>query len=290
MKRLSYILLLFSFCCTKKTATSVNITDGDYVSDVDSKLYSFAIEYIEKEAFTSIVATQWKQVSGPKATFISCPLCLKTQVTGMTVPGEYGFEFSVTDSIGRIGKDTCTVQVLSPVLPIHFKNIIGQPTRFFNLITCYFDKTEAEVTLTLQSSFDQYAWIDIETKTTHADEIAIKDYSYQNVTYYRFKQTEEDGHISFSQVIQVKNIPELDELIIWSPVYDNFQFTFRSTKMQLAKLLIYNSSGQIIEHIEIRANPGINRFSVPFGRALKGAYVADLQTNSSHILKPFIKN
>ena len=54
---------------------------------------------------------KWRQVSGPTETTIINPDSASTVVTGLNIPGEYLFEFSVTNMFGT-GKDTCKVTVL----------------------------------------------------------------------------------------------------------------------------------------------------------------------------------
>ena len=289
MKWLITISAIILFSCGKRQSVPLEITDGPSPYMVDSVLYRFAIDFVEAHSFTSITAVQWKQVSGPKSVFFQCSQCFQTVVSGMTLPGDYGFELTVTDSLGLSGKDTCIVTVLSPVLPIQFKSLTGQPTHFYNSIQCTFEKTEEQTTLTLQNSYDRYSWFDVETVTTHENSLQFKDYSYQNITYYRAKETEQNGKVTYSQVIQVMNIPEMDELIIWSPVNNVMQFTFRSTKTQPARMQIYNSLGQIVEQVQINAMAGINRFQIPFARPAAGNYVAQLVIRGASITKPFTK-
>lgn len=65
------------------------------------------------DADGSIVAYQWKQLSGPGTPVIVAPSSAVTKVTGYEVPGIYTYEFTVTDNKGAIGKATVQVTVLA---------------------------------------------------------------------------------------------------------------------------------------------------------------------------------
>lgn len=55
----------------------------------------------------------WRQVSGPMDAYIVNPDSSTTVVSGLNLPGKYGFEFSATNLFGT-GKDTQYVTVFPP--------------------------------------------------------------------------------------------------------------------------------------------------------------------------------
>lgn len=62
-------------------------------------------------AFAQDFVFKWRQISGPVEVTIVNPDSASTLVTGLNIPAEYLFEFSVTNMFGT-GKDTCMVTVL----------------------------------------------------------------------------------------------------------------------------------------------------------------------------------
>ncbi len=61
----------------------------------------------------TIIAKEWRKVSGPSAYTIVEPGAFVTNVTGLVL-GTYSFELTVTDDMGAIAKDTVLVEVKGP--------------------------------------------------------------------------------------------------------------------------------------------------------------------------------
>ena len=78
------------------------ILDGTASTDADNNISGYA----------------WKQISGPASFTIQDSTAVRTTVTNLSL-GEYRFELTVTDSIGSIAKDTCSVLVLAPQLYLY---------------------------------------------------------------------------------------------------------------------------------------------------------------------------
>ena len=92
------------------------------------------------------------------------------------------------------------------------------------------------------------------------------------VTYYRLKQTDKDGKISYSQIRTV--IYNLSGISVFpNPAIDNhFQIEFNSEVNENVDVLIYNNLGQLIFQSSFIALKGINNHSIQLNHAAKGLY------------------
>jgi len=66
------------------------------------------------DADGNITAYNWSQVSGPSSGNITSPNSARTTVTDL-VPGDYVFQFQVTDNQGALGTSTVLIRVVNPV-------------------------------------------------------------------------------------------------------------------------------------------------------------------------------
>lgn len=287
MKKLVTIFSLFVLSCNSHRR--YNITDGGFPFVTDNKLYSYAKKiggYVEDGQ--AIVSVQWRQLSGPNTANIVCASCKTTDVTGLTL-GEYQFEFSVTNSQGLTGRDTMKVTVMAPPLIVDFISFTGSKKEFYNSLEWSFGTTE-DVMFDLESSFDGNNFNSIhKTKSNHSGTCTYKDYSLKAVTWYRVKQTDQQGKIVFSETIKIQNIPDRERLIISNPVQSQLQITFVSAAKQKAIVTVISAAGAIVMQRQMQAETGFNRIVDNVSGFAAGTYIVTVRTPTMMIAGRFIK-
>lgn len=82
---------------------------GAFCQEVTNQVEISAIPTAE----AGIHKVEWKQISGPGTPTIVSPGSNKTMVSNFIVPGDYVFEFTVTDKAGQ----TASVRITGKVLP-----------------------------------------------------------------------------------------------------------------------------------------------------------------------------
>jgi hypothetical protein len=131
---------------------------------------------------------------------------------------------------------------------------------------------------TLEKSQDGYTFFPLMQVKGYVNSQTLKAYqeidNHPNfgVTYYRLKQTDTDGKISYSQIRTV--IYNLSGISVFpNPAIDNhFQIEFNSEVNENVDVLIYNNLGQLIFQSSFTALNGINNHSIQLNHAAKGLY------------------
>ncbi len=131
---------------------------------------------------------------------------------------------------------------------------------------------------TLEKSQDGYTFFPLMQVKGYVNSQTLKVYqeidNHPNfgVTYYRLKQTDTDGKISYSQIRTV--IYNLSGISVFpNPAIDNhFQIEFNSEVNENVDVLIYNNLGQLIFQSSFAALKGINNHSIQLNHAAKGLY------------------
>ena len=131
---------------------------------------------------------------------------------------------------------------------------------------------------TIEKSQDGYTFFPLMQVKGYVNSQTLKAYqeidNHPNfgVTYYRLKQTDTDGKISYSQIRTV--IYNLSGISVFpNPAIDNhFQIEFNSEVNENVDVLIYNNLGQLIFQSSFTALNGINNHSIQLNHAAKGLY------------------
>jgi hypothetical protein len=116
--------------------------------------------------------------------------------------------------------------------------------------------------------------------------------------YYRLKQTDYDGHFSYSDVKTVrvkKSAVEGSEMKIESvypnPFSDNFKINFTLKKSAIVNVVLMNANGQIVAQDKIQAVDGLNTYDYLNSIGLKnGIYIVALMYDDQKVIQKIIKN
>ena len=116
--------------------------------------------------------------------------------------------------------------------------------------------------------------------------------------YYRLKQTDYDGHFSYSDVKTVrvkKSAIEASDMKIESvypnPFSDNFKINFTMKKSATVDVVLMNINGQVVAQDKIQAVDGLNTYDYINNIDLKnGIYLVALMYNDQKVIQRIIKN
>ena len=130
---------------------------------------------------------------------------------------------------------------------------------------------------------------------TDVDENPLSGYSY-----YRLKQTDYDGHYTYSEIKTIKHSsngddPDESELKITSiypnPFSEKFTVSFMLKTSALIEIQLYNSSGQMVFKDKMNSNDGMNQFDFVDQQGLtKGIYFLNIIYNDQKQVQKIVKN
>lgn len=128
---------------------------------------------------------------------------------------------------------------------------------------------------------------------------AVDEHPMEGYSYYRLKQTDFDGHYTYSDIETVKNGDAADEgmnkleikSIAPNPFTDSFKLSFMIKSAVLVDFSLMNSSGQFVAQDKIQTEEGINTYEfIDKFNLKKGIYFITLSYNDQKITQKVIKN
>lgn len=199
-----------------------------------------------------ISGNSWTKLSGPNAGTITNGNTNSPSISGLTLPGVYVYEYTVTDNSGGQGKDTVSITKLSFALPLSFEFIKAQNLGNSNLINW---TTSQEIN---NSYFEVQRAANGNNFTTIGVVTALNgnknSYSFtdaaalQGTSYYRLKQVDKDGAFTYSKTVVVKNTN--NKLVVEyfpNPATSNLSVLIAAANNGTIQVLVTDVQGRIIK-------------------------------------------
>jgi hypothetical protein len=142
----------------------------------------------------------------------------------------------------------------------------------------------------IEHSLDGIAW-QLVTKVDGAgNSTSINNYSvidlarYDDLSFYRLKQTDFDGKFKYSPIILVKKCREdITELTIYpNPANETLNLLYGGDTSRITSILIYNLLGEMVHYSEFYQS------KIVFENKLNGIYFLHVNLASKNIIKKFI--
>ncbi|MCX6295467.1 MAG: T9SS type A sorting domain-containing protein [Bacteroidetes bacterium] len=153
---------------------------------------------------------------------------------------------------------------------------------------------------TLEHSNDGVLFESIATLAGAGNSTALINYSsydYQPFighTYYRLKQTDYDGKISYSSIISIEN--KLDDIAVSNvhpnPTNNDLNFDLTTTVAGLAQIKIMDYLGRVVLEKAQKIDEGQTSLNIQMSELSKGAYTLEVQFSEGnyHSFTKVIKN
>jgi hypothetical protein len=210
----------------------------------------------------------WRQISGQNNAAIHCPTCPKTDVFGLVL-GSYEFEFSVTNEIGTT-RDSMKIFVVAEPLLVRLLSFRAKAFEFYNQIEWEAEPGPDEFELLRNGIVihkGRYRTI-------------FKDYSFEGISRYQLRQTDENGKVALSEIIVIANRPKQNKLIAAGDV-----FTIVSQFKTKAVIAVYTTGGACVAMQEAVLQAGHNRLTSPLATMPKGLYIVKVFSNDINIVQ-----
>jgi parallel beta-helix repeat protein len=113
----------------------------------------------------------------------------------------------------------------------------------------------------------------------------VKNYSFTDpeplpgVSFYRLKQTDIDGHFTFSKVLTMRTDLTAEGIKIFpSPFHDNLNVNVYSKTNDQIQIRMIDQSGRIVARFDQQASAGVNAYNLNAGltNLLPGVYIVDV--------------
>lgn len=258
------LLILFFFL-------EISYSSGDH--------YKLEKKYVAR----SIASRQWRQISGPAVANIEKPDHDTTLVTNLNIPGDYQFEYSVTDNGGLTASDTMTVTVHpAVVLPLQLLNFTAKPEAGDNLLQWQTAQEQNTSRFEIESSangtdFSRIGKILAAGNSSVTKSYSFKDFGYFFTTYYRLKQIDRDEKFTYSNVIKVVNNHFKEKLVAQSPIQLQMVLIIFSSTQQSAIINLYDVTGRLIMNAGTGCDIGANRRQYDVSKYEPGIYILQVK-------------
>ncbi|HXB11634.1 MAG TPA: T9SS type A sorting domain-containing protein, partial [Bacteroidia bacterium] len=110
------------------------------------------------------------------------------------------------------------------------------------------------------------------------------------INYYRLKQTDFDGHYSYSDIVPVFLSTENDIVIFPNPVTTDINLAYNSTKANAMMLRVVDITGKVMRSFTFNLSPGNNNLQINTNDLAPGLYILQADFASGNTFyKKFIK-
>lgn len=264
-----------------------------YSGDLNSK-----VSDVNLEAYSA-----WTVVSQPSngnvvlnsdGTFTYTP-------AGGFVGGAVTFTYKVTDNgYDVLTSNTATVTInypsLASPLPVRIVSFNGSINNHKAEINWSVAENETGNRFEIEKSangtnFSQAAIV-INTNKQGSENYSYTDASFSGSSYYRLKVVNQDGTITYSRTISLKDAidTKASAVSVQNPVVSSMNFSFIATTTGSYNVNVYNTAGVRISGTQMNMQKGMNATSLSVdNKVVPGIYILEITNGSDKSIAKFVK-
>jgi hypothetical protein len=184
---------------------------------------------------------------------------------------------------------SCNCEIIS-TLPVELLSFTGE-CYTQSIILKWSTATETNNDyFSIEQSIDGINWRIVTKVDGAGNSSSLKNYSvidlgpYNDISYYRLKQTDLNGAFSYSAIIAIEKCGEdISELAIYpNPENQTLNLFYGGDKNKIISISIYNKLGEMVHYSEFYQS------KIVFENKLNGIYFLHLNLASKNIIKKFI--
>ena len=127
---------------------------------------------------------------------------------------------------------------------------------------------------------------------------AVHNYSFTDpdiyslgteIVYYRLKQTDIDGHYTYSKIVTLPLRSKSRLMLYPNPATNQVNLTLSAKRKEKLHYQVYDNVGRMIMQQTTEVLAGVNSFPVDIGRLSSGVYYLSLSSNSIYERLQFVK-
>lgn len=125
--------------------------------------------------------------------------------------------------------------------------------------------------------------------TSHVSNYEYADqFALNNLSYYRIKQVDLDGAVSYSKIVMLVNDRGLSLQVSPNPAEDKVQIAFSGENNSSYKIEFINLLGVSVHSQNLEVNDSQNLFEIQLPESLNGAYILQISNENSLIVQKII--
>jgi hypothetical protein len=232
---------------------------------------------------------EWQQLGGPSGATITNNTSAITAINNL-ISGTYQFRLSAKDNQGAIATDDIFVTVQNNVLPVHFlyvtatRTIVGNTLKWATTNNGLNDYFEIERSLN-GIQFQVIGTIKNQMAATANEVYNFTDAtaSYDTKIFYRIKQVDKDGVITFSATQILYNNSSTSTPIIYpNPVKDYLKVAMSNSIQGKGHIVVHDATGKIVWQNDFTKDQ--NNFSIGIDASPlpKGWYVVKVNIGGAY--------
>ena len=211
--------------------------------------------------------------------------------------GTKGISYRVNGSGGSIFESPLAVLFKAPqtALPLSLLNFSVQINNGVNKISWSTNQEINSRNFTVEHSFDGINFTSIGVVAAYGNSNSLLNYSFKDMgpkkgkNYYRLLMTDNDGKISFSQIINVRNDGKSAITIFPIPVRNVMNLLVNADINERAVLSITDGNGKLILTKTLTINTGYNKLLLNTDGLAAGNYILKIQLQNDLVIKKFNK-
>ena len=216
---------------------------------------------------------------------------------GATIPASGSDPYMITRS-GLNAFSPFSVRMDNTVLPVVWLRVSAKRTGNNNLVQWSTASETNNASFEVQASQNGINFSTIGSRAGAITSTNINYYDFLHtgvadpLTYYRIKQTDAGGRVSYSIVVKVgTSVTVLQPVLtVNNPVYSQALISFTAVTAARIQLTLTDAAGHIIEARKISIAEGINTFAINMAGKAAGIYFLRLADDMGHIyVKQLVK-